>query len=134
MYYVYSTLTASNTYCDYVVGKDINRVAKAVTILGGANLINKRGITHKGAVTEVTDEDMAWLENNDAFKLHKENGFITVRRVEMNADKVAKDMEERDESSPLTPTDYLEGSEHPAVKDLKKAEKETGGILNFFKG
>jgi hypothetical protein len=131
MHYVYSTLTASNTYCDWVVGKDLNRIENSVTILGGANVINKRGITFKGAVTEVTDEEMEWLQNNDAFKQHVASGYITIRRVEINADKAARDMEERDNSAPLTPEDYAGEKEHPAVKAVKKTKKAKGNTVSF---
>jgi hypothetical protein len=82
-------------------------VEKTVTIQGGAKVANRGIVTPRGLVTHVTDEDLAHLEKNPVFKQHVENGYIKVERKEVNLDKVVDNMEQEDESAPITP-EYLE--------------------------
>lgn len=109
MAYVYSTLTADNTYVIYAKGgADLKVREHAITIKGGTGLADKRFITPLGVATQVSDEDLKLLEANEVFKLHKDNGFIVVQESNKQEDheKVASDMVTRDESSPVTPSDF----------------------------
>lgn len=115
MPYVYSTLSCDNEYRSYVKGGgDISQVESHVLIKGGAGVMNRNIITPYGVATEVTKEQLAMLEANDQFQLHKKNGFITVDAKKMDADEVAKDMTKKDKSSPATMDDY-KGENKPKV-------------------
>lgn len=113
--YIYSTLTSGMTYVTYAQGgADLPIVEHRVNIAGGANVANKHLLTPRGVVTEVSDEDMGHLENNKLFQLHKRNGFILVDSVSVDPEiKVAADMEQKDDSAPITPEDYPDVSEGP---------------------
>lgn len=115
MPYVYSTLSNDNEYRIYEKGgADIPVVKGHVLIKGGAGIANKNLITPRGVPTEVTKEQLEMLEGNDQFKMHKENGFISVDTKQADADAVAKNMTKKDKSAPKTPEDYS-GDKAPKV-------------------
>ncbi|MBP3933130.1 MAG: hypothetical protein J6D44_04575 [Pseudomonas sp.] len=89
-YYVYSTLSNDNNY-------------GGVFIAGKANVANKNIVTPLGMATKVDDSALSVLESSHVFRLHKENGFITVEKYKEDADLVASDMTGRDASAPETP-------------------------------
>lgn len=118
MPYVYSTATASGSYCHYekVPSNPDNRGApghnkllKKVTINGGANVATKHLVTPRGAVTEVSDEDLEFLMQHAAFKRHMEAGFLSVDKKKVDPDKKALDMTPEDDSAPVTPKDFEKG-------------------------
>lgn len=112
-HYVYNTLANDQRYTER--GKNRTVVA-SVFIAGKANIPNKHMLTSRGVVTEVTDEQLAILRNNAIFKLHEKNGFITVERRKVNADKVADSMNNNDPSAPDTEAKLAaEGAETPAT-------------------
>ncbi|OBX10407.1 hypothetical protein QV09_05505 [Gallibacterium salpingitidis] len=118
MPYVYSTLTSDNTYVIYADGgADLKIKTHQITIKGGTGIANDRLITPLGVATQVSDDDLALLEKNAVFKTHKEHGFIVVQTSgkEADAEKVASDMETRDESSPITPSHYETGNDDVEV-------------------
>lgn len=121
MPYVYSTLTCDNEYTDWIVtgtGEAIkHRVKHSVKIAGGHGLMNKNFITPLGVVTEVSDSDMEFLLKNDHFKLHKDNGYITVEKKKAETEKVAADLKLRDESAPITPSDYAPGGKFASMQE-----------------
>jgi hypothetical protein len=124
MKYVFSTLTASNTYTKTVPGGgDMPVTERAVTIKGGSNLPSKHMLTSIGYMTEVTDEDYEWLAQHPVFKLHMENGFIKVENKKADAEKVATEMETRDQSAPLVDADF----------DAPPAGVNTDGLEGSFK-
>lgn len=100
--YVFSTLTAPNTYAYGHAG-----FPDGISIRGGANVADVRTlVTSAGAYTKVTDEQMDALNDDPTFKLHKENGFITVRKSNRDDEEaVASDHVTRDAAAPLTPED-----------------------------
>ncbi len=127
MPYIYSTLTASTDYCVWMPsGNDLQTVGHSIVITGGTGIAT-RGATSKdlitpyGVVTKVTDEDLAFLEADDAFKSHVEQGFIRVERTKIDPEKVAANMASRDGSSPLVPQDFAE-NEQPKTKTKTKGE------------
>ena len=72
-------------------------------------------------MTTVSDEDLALLKQNPVFQLHKSNGFIVVEEKPAPVEKVASDMEARDESAPLTDNDFIaNGQKPPKVIDNKR--------------
>lgn len=124
-HYVFSTLTAGQDYTLYEVNPSgVNMVKAVVSIKGGANLPDKHLITPLGVVTEVTDDGLAILNRIDDFKRHKELGFITVQERKDDVEAVVADMEQRDESAPLTPNDYVEGDGQakPVVVESDEAQ------------
>lgn len=134
MPYVYSTITSPTTYCDYgPPNKNAGHaeIKHKVTIKGGHGLaVMVRGpivgktYTPIGVVTEVTDEELAFLEQNTAFQRHVKAGFLIVDNRKRDPEKYVNDMNPKDGSAPLTPKDF-EQSEH-STDDTKifKAKKE----------
>lgn len=108
MFYIYSTLTNGTDYAVYSDSKnqDIPVVRKMISIKGGANLANKVLMTPKGAVTEVSDEEMEMLLKDYHFQNHVKHGHITYEKKEISVDKAVVNMNPKDESAPKTPDDY----------------------------
>lgn len=112
--YVYSTLSAGVAY---------NTEEGEIVVAGKANVADRHLFTPRGAVTKVTAEQLALLENNHVFAKHKANGFITVDSNKEDADKVASDMTGRDLSAPDTAESLIaEGAEVPVDADSTKAK------------
>lgn len=110
--YVFSTLAAAQAY-------RIGDGPEEVIIQGGAGIANKNLITPRGVVTPITAEQYAELSStNEVFKLHVENGFITVTDKETDVEKVAADMNQNDPSKPDTP--------EKADQAAKDAQQVTG--------
>ena len=104
--YIYSTLTNDQQYVNYKT--DVSGVPKpesSILIRGGANLMTKTFVTPRGAVTEVTAEQLAELKRNEVFNLHCANGYITISEAKADAEVVAADMTGRDESAPIVEQD-----------------------------
>lgn len=119
---VFSTLTSPNEYVTYKDGgaRDVAQIAHRVVIKGGANNVDRRNLqTPRGVATEVTDNDLEHLMQNQVFQLHLKNGFITVDAAKdaRDADQVATVMEGRDDSAPEVPQDFAEGQEPIVNKD-----------------
>lgn len=104
--YVYSTLSNDQRYVSYSTGASgVPKPESSIFIAGQANLMTKHFVTPRGVVTKVTAEQLAELRNNDLFKLHMANGFITVSEAKQDAEIVAADMEGRDQSAPIVEQD-----------------------------
>jgi len=105
--YVFSTLANDQFYTNWIAGGgDIPIKGHAVLINGGTGVANDRLITPLGVSTEITDFDLEELQKNLSFKNHEKEGFITVKAKKAEAEKVAADMNLKDESAPLTDADY----------------------------
>jgi len=105
--YIYSTLTASQLYTNWAQGgADMPIPAGQVHIAGGAGIADSRLVTPRGVVTEVTPEQLAILEANDDFVLHRKNGFIEVSQERVDPEIAAADMASRDGGAPLVPQDF----------------------------
>jgi hypothetical protein len=122
MQYVYSTLTCDNDYAEWAKNGDQQSILRTVRVNGGHGLMNKHMITPLGVVTEVSDEDLEFLQRNSAFRLHVENGFITVDEKKAEPEKVAANMKRRDKSSQIVPSDYEKGG----MMDVP--EPKVGGV------
>lgn len=114
---IFSTMTGAVTYTDWKLSPGgLSIAGKQVTIKGGANVADRKTIiTPRGIGTEVTDEELAFLENDPTFKMHKKGGYITIDSVAdiRDADKAAAGMEGRDDSAPDVEQDYTENGETP---------------------
>lgn len=107
MPYVFSTLTCDNRYIGYAdTGTDIKVPTNGVLIKGGAGVMNDRLFTPLGVCTEISKDQLALLEQNPIFKLHRDNGYIVVQDKKADAEKVSSDMNSRDNSAPMTPSSY----------------------------
>lgn len=112
--YVYSTLSSPVAY---------ETTEGPIEVAGGANVAGKHLDTPRGVVTKVTAEQLALLEDNHVFKLHKENGFVTVDSNKEDPDKVASDMTGRDLSAPDTAESLeAEGAAVPVDDKTSKAK------------
>jgi len=129
-YYVCSTATNSTYYCMYYPtekGQGLNRIQKRVLINGGhgvAKNADNVGIwTPNGVTTAVSDEDMAFLQQNETFMRHVKKGFITFSKKQKSEDKLTEDMNPKDRSAPYTMSDYARGDysedETPTLKRIK---------------
>lgn len=106
--YVYSTLATDVRYTKWLpaTANDELRIDRQVLIKGGANVADKRIITPRGVVTEVTNDDVDLLMQNEIFQIHFDAGHVTIERSKQDAEIVAADMTTREPSSPLVPEDY----------------------------
>jgi hypothetical protein len=121
---IFSTMTGSVTYTDWKLSPGgLSIAGQQVTIKGGANVADRKTIiTPRGVGTQVSDKELAFLENDPTFKMHKQNGFITIDSVAdiRDADLAASDMEGRDDSAPDTPNDFIaEGAEPPTTTTVE---------------
>lgn len=131
--FVYSTATAGQTYTTY--RKDFNDLAvveKQVVINGGSNLANKNLVTPLGVVTEVTDEQLELLRGNEMFQRHEKAGFMCVSSTRVDPEVMASDMEQRDDSAPITPNDFTKKDEAvppELAEDAKTARRTMSSIM-----
>jgi len=125
MHYVYSTASCSTAFVRYKEptesDKSHNQILKKVIIKGGHGIADKHLFTPCGVVTQVSDEDMDFLLQNEAFKKAVKGGFITYDKKKIDPEKKAKNMAAKDGSAPLTP------------KDFEKGENDSEG-LKVYKG
>lgn len=123
--FVFSTLTSAVNYNVYAKNApDMPRIERTITIEGGANLTNKNLMTPRGVATSIDAEDLAALEENTIFQMHRKNGFITISESEGNADSVAADMTDRDASAPLVDGDFVAAGEDTPTTSAKPASRK----------
>lgn len=107
MPFIVSTLTNSYRYTNWkpqVAPGHPLEVESEVLINGGANLADKRQITPKAVITEVTEDQLDALSKNVTFSKHVEKGFLIILHSKPDAEEVAKDMKPRDQNAPYTPS------------------------------
>lgn len=116
--YVFSTLANDQNYAVWVAGGgDIPIQERLIFVAGGTGVANDRIVTPLGTATEISVDDIELLEANYVFKLHRENGFVQIQRTKADPEKVAADMNLKDESAPLTPSDFKGGENEAKPKD-----------------
>lgn len=122
MPYAFSTLSTNQLYTKYLKSEnnELSRVERTVLIKGGANVADKNFVTPRGVVTEITEEEYAYLKTNDLFNLHVKNGYVTIEERSASVDKVADNMKAADESAPLTPQSYEVEDKAPPVTNSKR--------------
>ena len=112
MPYIFSTLAADMDYTNHVSGgADLPIELPPVRVNGGAGVADKHFVTPRGVLTEVTDEEMEYLQQNPVFKVHVANGFIQIETKKADPEKVAADMSGRDPSAPLVPGDLADSDQ-----------------------
>lgn len=133
--YVYCTASCSMDFVDYFVPQrngehtgEPNRVIRKVTINGGAGVAKGHGrlvSTEPSAMTQISDEDLEFLEKQSVFQQMKTDGFIEVRKSKIDLQKVVdKGMNPRDKSSPRIPSDYKKSDANdPDMYNPKKGAR-----------
>lgn len=104
-HYAISTLTNDVQYPVYgpFIPGAARVIERVITIKGKAGLPDKHLLTPRGVVTPVTDEEISALEQNPVFVAHRDNGWITIEKMDpRDADKAAANQAERDGSAQLT--------------------------------
>lgn len=124
-HYIYSTLAAAVNYqVTSAGGGDLPIAGQDIVIQGGANIPDKYMRTPDGAVvTPVTEQELEALQANEVFKLHVANGFLKVTDKKYEPEKVAADMEGRDNSAPLVDADFRDG-QAPVTAKADDAEDD----------
>lgn len=115
--YVFSTLATDVRYTEWSAPIEKGALpieGRSVHVKGGTGVANDRIVTPQGVCTEVEDEDVALLERNEVFKMHKANGFVTIQKKKADPEKVASDMTTRDNSAPKTESDYANAGDDVA--------------------
>ncbi len=110
--YLYSTLAAPVEY-------PVEGSPELIRVDGGAGIPDKKFVTSRGYMTEVTDEQYAALQQSHVFRLHMDNGYITADTKKHDAEEVAGAMNEADKSKPDT-KESLAAEGMPAPSDEKK--------------
>ena len=108
-HYIYSTLSSDQRYVKWAGKSDGGPYAaeNEVLINGQANVVNRRHLlTPKGAVTEVSSEQLAFLKKLGSFNRQVEAGYLKIETRSESPDVVAKDMTPKDKSAPKTPENY----------------------------
>jgi len=128
-YYVYSTLASDNVYDAYRTGGgDMPVPIEGVLIKGGTGVMGANLITPRGVMTMVTGEQYARLQSDPVFKLHSENGFLTVEETNAPAEAVAANLNPADPSRQLEPGDLELDPESPVAETgPSKAGQKKGG-------
>jgi len=122
--YVYSTLASDVAYTNHMAGGgDMPIELPPVTIKGGAGIANERLMTPRGVVTEVTEQEVEYLRQNEVFKMHEKNGFIEVSESRVDPDIAAADMTGRDNSAPLVPEDFKPEEQPASVGGIEGASQ-----------
>lgn len=115
MPFIVNTGSASNEYRNSRPVKHGDSVhyefyGDAILIKGGQGVMDGRSLftPDNGVITEVTDEQLAYLLENPLFKLHQANGFIKIIRTDSAKEqkKAAEDMVKSDDGAQLTPEDF----------------------------
>jgi hypothetical protein len=88
-------------------------ISGQVLIQGGANIMaygkTAAMITPKGIATPITKKEKEILDINESFKLMTEAGYMHYSEKKEDAEKVAKDMEDKDNSSPVLKAGAVRG-------------------------
>jgi hypothetical protein len=126
---IISTLTDSVDYTQYraQAGGGTPEAIRHVTVKGGARLAQKRLLllnegpsSKNGVATEVTEDELEFLQGHPLFKTHVENGFIQVlKTVKVDAEKASKDMAKDTKSSQITDADLDEKNPEARLKGHK---------------
>ncbi len=109
MPHIASTLTCDTEYVQWHRGGDDRLVkARSVVVKGGFGLANKNFVTPQGAVlTEVSDDDAAFLETDHHFKEHQKEGFVKIiKGRSTDGEKAADGMTLGDKSQPKNHSMY----------------------------
>lgn len=141
MPFIFSTLTANHLYTNWVAPNEKtlvrNIVGNPVLIKGGANLPDTENpkSAPKAIVTEVTEQQLEYLEQNSVFRKHQKAGLILVMQSKADPETVAKaDMTPKDNSAPLTPDSDIFKKVDADGNVIKPMEEGKGSTIERIKG
>lgn len=126
MPYIVSKASQDIEYVGWLKGKNgLNKKEKSVLIKGGANVLDKKTMTTaNGVVTEVTAEDVKFLETLSVFNRHVAGGWMKVVKSRAEAEKKAEEKVvdedgevKKDGSAQLTPEDFEKKGQKPPIVD-----------------
>ncbi len=123
MYHVFSTMANANRYIKYrqAPQKDLNIGERSVLINGGSGMNRKQISTPLGVHTSISDEDYEWLKDDLHFKQHIANGYITVRKAEVNPEVAAAEMvthDQKTDACPIVPQDFKDDGDREKIKPV----------------
>jgi hypothetical protein len=125
MPYVYSTLAAPQEYTEWQRKEDGKNVElRSVHIEGGHGIMNRNFLTPQGVATQVSADDLTFLNGIHAFNEHVRLGFIAIEGKKSEESKVVRDMTPRDGSAQITPDDYVKQGKKPPKVGLPNGEDE----------
>ena len=102
---------------------------KSVLIQGGADVINKVNETPKGIVTEVTDEELEFLQTQWLFQEKVKNGLYEVQKTEKKAKESAQVRKgKKDKGAQLTAKDFEEAGMTPPVVGANETPDDGSGL------
>ena len=130
MVYIISHEAASVEFPRWVRTASGVSAPSAVLINGGADVINKTTLeTPKGVMTEITDEELEFLEKQWLFQEKVKQGSYEIVKSQKEAEKATKKRGKvKDKGSQLTAEDFKDaGLTPPVVGD--KEEPDDGSIL-----
>ncbi len=132
MPYVASTMAATVNYAEYVpVGRDhsgARQIKRLIEIKGGSGVASQQHalangiLTPQGVVTNVTDDELEFLQADSLFQQHLKSDHVKVMKFNARPEKASSDMNKADPSRPLTPEDCAPGGrlEGAVVKNKVK--------------
>lgn len=124
MPYVYSTITNDICFVDYRKQRDLNIAIRKIVIKGGHGRAQPGTIyTPFGVATQITDDELTFLEKQRMFNKHVKDGFLIVDNKKSDPENYAKDMNQKDGSAPLTPKDYEESESSTTETKVYKKKK-----------
>lgn len=106
--HIASTLTTDVKFENYSkpVEGGLPQVTRKVLIRGGANRVNRFLEAPPAVITEVNDEDYAFLTGHSTFQRFVKSGHITVAGSREHPEVVAAQMASGDKSAQLVPEDF----------------------------
>lgn len=124
MPHIASTLSCPTEYTDWKRVADGTLVkGHSVVVKGGFGLADKNFITPTGAVlTEVSADDVAFLEQNVHFKEHQRGGFVKILSKREDGEKAADKMTLGDKSQPMHPSQFKDKT------DIESLSVNTGPV------
>jgi hypothetical protein len=123
MHHVFNTMANSTRYVKYRAHspRSVNVGERSILIKGGSGIHQKHIGTPLGIHTAVSDEDMEWLKEDPHFKQHVKNGYITIRKAEVNPEVAAAEMVTHDPKSdacPVIPQDFKDDDKKETIKPV----------------
>lgn len=109
--------------------KEIIDGKSEILIRGGHGVAHRQAngglVTPQGVVTEVSDEELAYLKKDETFNIQLKAGFVKILTpvaAKAAPEKVAKDMPDADKSAPLTNRDFKKGGRAASPEGAKIKE------------
>ena len=113
--YIVSHESASVEFPKWIKTKTGIDAQGSVVINGGAGVINKKTMeTPKGVITEITEEDLKFLQTQTLFNEKVKNGSYEIIKDEKKA-KHASRQGKKDQGAQLTAKDFEDAGQTPPM-------------------